>query len=211
MGASMNFESLVLVYFIIAMNFLINRLDSFSCNLHKVLMSSMWIKHVFNLVMTFFVIVIFTRNNPIKPIILIAFTLIIYALFMLITRCDYRFLAVFMIIMTGLMYLEAERAYVVHVQTQKNKEDIDDDDAAEIAKEIQSVQCGLQIVSLVIVLLGVVVYIGQHSREYGKDWSWKLFWLGVSTCKGGELDTAHVDSNIVNDFLGGLVKLCQCI
>jgi hypothetical protein len=144
----------------------------------------MYVKHGFNLLAVFFVLVIFTRSKPVHPSLLIGISVVMYIFFIMLTRCDFVFLMGFMICVTVVFYIEADKQYKLATEDKK-------------AEKIQGI---LYIVSVVFVLLGVLVYLGKHSREYKKNWDWNKFILGVSKCAGN----GSRSKSILEDFKDGM-------
>lgn len=197
-------ESLILVYVLVAINFLFNKLKDFSCHVQNIASDSLLVKHGLNLIGVFFVIVIFTRSTPIKPVLLVMVTFLMYGFFILITRCDYRFLFLFLAIMVLVMYLEAEKSYSKSL-IRKN-ESIDVKKEEEYIRKYSLAQNVLHICSVTVVLIGVIVYIGSHSREYRREWSWFKFWWGSKACKG---NGTPIKKSLMMDFVEGLKRLTK--
>jgi hypothetical protein len=188
-------DGLLLLYFLIAINFLFSKMKDFNCQVQKIINDSVSIKHILNLLAVFFILVLFTRSTPMHPLIYIAVTFVMYLFFILITKCDYRFLGGFLVCMTIMFYLEADKLY----KLSKNPENAED-----IKNNYNKYELYIQYLSIFFVIIGVIIYIGQHSREYKHDWKWRYFWLGLPTCKGnGAIDSKR----IVKDITDGAKKL----
>ena len=188
-------EGLLVVYFLVAINFLFNKLKDFSCHVQRITTENLYVKHGLNIIAVFFLLVIFTRGNPMPPNFIVAATFVMYGFFILITRCEYRFLAVFLTCMVIVFYIEATKAYKLS-QNPPNKE--------ELKKKYEKTQVEIQIFSFVVVVVGVLVYIGQHVKEYKDTWDWHTFWVGVNKCAGnGSMQNA----NILNDLTLGIRKM----
>lgn len=192
-------ETILIVYFLVAINFLFNRLKDFSCHTQTWLTKNLIAKHLFNIAAIFFVIVLFTRSNPVHPIILIILTFAMYAFFMVITRCDHRFLTVFLVSMVIVFLIEAYKSYY----KQKDKETNTEDPYRQ--KVLLATQLTVQVMSILIVFFGFFVYVGQKSREYPK-WNWNKFWLGVHKCKGNSL-SHKLHRDVFTDFLHGIKRI----
>lgn len=193
-------QSLVLVYMLVAVNFMFARLKDFSCNVSALVTGNMAVKHGLNLVATFFVLVLLTKSTPpIHPLLLVGLTVAMYAFFMLITRCDYRFLAAFVVLTTVVFYIEASKMYAVKTKRADETEE-------GVQTKFTRAQVALQVLSFACVLLGTLVYIGQHTREYSRDWSWYKFWVGKPACAGNGTFDASLGVNLV-DGLARLFKV----
>lgn len=186
-------EGFIIVYFIVALNFLFNKLKDFSCNVQGIWNNHISFRHILNIIAVFFLLVLFTRSTPIAPYWLILATFLMYLFFILITRCEFTFLMIFIVCMISVFYLEAHKSYKMSLNP-PNKE--------EIKTNIEKIQLIIQIFSLIIVFIGVLIYIGQHVREFGDDWNWKLFWLGVTKCAGDGVPVITKPSLLANTGLG---------
>jgi hypothetical protein len=107
------------------------------------------------------------------PSFLVASTFVMYGFFMIITKCYYTYLSGFLLCMVLVFYLEAQKNYEISKDPSKSD---------EVMKKYGKPQLLLHVISMVLVFIGFFVYLGQHSREYKKTWSWRKFWLGVKTC-----------------------------
>lgn len=192
-------ETILIVYFLVAINFLFNRLKDFSCHTQTWLHDNLMAKHLFNAAAIFFVIVLFTRSNPIHPAILVVLTVTMYAFFMVIMRCDHRFLAAFMACMVIVFLLEAWKVY------KKKQEEKEPAPSPKKGDALLKAQLAIQAISIAIVFIGFFVYVGQKSREYPR-WSWRLFWIGVQKCKGNKL-AARLQRSVGRDFVDGVKKI----
>lgn len=166
-------EGVILVYFLVAINFLFNKMKDFSCHVQGIVNENMFVKHGINILGVFFLLVLFTRSTPMPPSFLVGATFVMYGFFMVITKCYYTYLGGFLLCMAVVFYLEAQKNYEISKDPAK---------ASEIKKKYEKPQFVLHGISMVLVFIGFFVYLGQHSREYKRGWSWKKFWLGVKTC-----------------------------
>lgn len=182
-------NAILLVYILVALNFMFNKLKDFSCHIQTWHANSLISRHSFNLIGTYFVIVLFTRSTPIHPLLLFALTFGMYAFFLLVTRCDHRFLLAFVIFMCGIFAIESYKNYYKDPEQNKN---------------LTHVQTALQITSFLIVLAGFIIYVGQKSREY-PTWKWRKFWLGTKKCKGNQL-AKHLQKTLLRDFADGVKR-----
>lgn len=169
-------EGFIIIYIIVAVNFMMGKMKDFSCSVQSLVTDNLVAKHLFNMVAVFFLIVIFTRSAPVPPLTIVGVTVLMYAYFILLTKCDVTFLIGFIVCMCVIFYIEADKNYKL-TKTQ------DKDEKEQITNTSQQQQIYINVVAIVFVLIGVLVYIGQHSLEYQKNWSWTTFFLGVSKCQ----------------------------
>lgn len=193
----MEIEGLIVIYFLVIINLLFGKLKDFSCNMQNIITNNLSVKHILNIVGVFFLLVLFTRSSPINPNILLLITGIMYILFLFITRCDYRCLFIFVFCMVIVFYLETRKLYIISkTDNEINKK--------KIKKNHEKYQLLIEIVSLLIVIIGVLIYIGQHSREYTDTWDWKIFWFGVVKCRSNSMP---IVKSINGDIIDGIRRV----
>ncbi len=101
----------MLLFLLASLNFMFGRLKEFSCETQE-LLKTVWVRHAFNMAGLFFVLVIFTRSSPVlSPPKLFGMVFVLYSLFLVICRCDARFLAVILALLVAIFYLEAMRMW----------------------------------------------------------------------------------------------------
>lgn len=192
----MDFENVIILYFLVVINLLFGKLKDFSCNMQGVINDSVFVRHFLNIVGVFFVLVLFTRTTPTNPLILVLATFVMYIFFILITRCDYRCVFIFLFCMLLVFYLEAHKNFVTYK--------LPDQEKKEERKKYATIQYIIEVISLVCVIIGVLIYMGQHSREYKRNWNWNLFWFGTLKCKGNGVPKLK---SIKHDTYDGLRRL----
>jgi hypothetical protein len=206
MGGGSLSEGLLVVYMLVGVNFLFGRMKDFSCEAQGWLASSAWVRHALNFCAVFFMLVIFTRSSPlVPPPALVGVAALICAFFLLMMRCDVRFLAASIALLMALFYVEAMRAYdrkqaQAQAQAQAEQEDRD--------RALVRVQLLLQGAVLATVAAGCLVYIGQHAREYRGAWSWTTFWFGTqdNKCRG---DGSGAARSVARDLRDGARRLAR--
>lgn len=189
-------QGILLLYFLVSVNFLFNKMKDFSCHVQTIVNKNLVAKHGLNILAVFFVLVLFTRSLPVHPLILIGLTFVMYVFFLLITKCDYKFLTGFLLCMVIVFYIEAHKLYKVTQEPQN---------AEAIKEKYSAMQMYIQILSIVLVLFGFVIYIGQHAREYKDTWNWKKFWIGVAKCS----ENGSYETNVFKDFDDGIKRLVK--
>lgn len=169
-------RTILVLYMLAGINLLFSRLKEYSCDTQELFMSSVWVRHIYNFIGVFFLLVLFTRSQPLMhPVALLGVALLICVVFVLMTRCDHRFLVTAVMALAAVFFLEAWIAY--------ERKRVPEGDR-EHTKLMMKAQYVLEAVIAVLIVVGCIVYIGQHSREYrGGQWSWKTFWLGTSDHK----------------------------
>jgi hypothetical protein len=192
----MVFENVIILYFLVVINLLFGKLKDFSCNMQGVINDSVFVRHMLNIIGVFFLLVLFTRTTPINPLILVLATFVMYIFFILITRCDYRFVFVFIFCMLIVFYIEAQKNFTTDKLPDNNKK--------EERKKYEKIQYIVEVISVVCVIIGVLIYMGQHSREYKNNWNWNLFWFGTLKCRGNGVP---VLKSIREDSIDGIIRL----
>jgi hypothetical protein len=181
---------------LVGISFLFNRLKDFSCSAQRIFNAHLYVRHIFNMVAIFFMVVLFTRNNPVPPYIVIEFSLGMYVFFIMLTRCDFRFICAYFFIVLVIFYIEAQKSWL-KVQ---NPDSVD-----ERIKRKTLAQMILKCIALTVVLIGCIVYIGQKSRHHtGTHWSWGRFFLGAEMCADVP---QRVQKTVGADFVAGLERI----
>ena len=187
-------ESIFVIYILIALNFLMNKLKDYSCHVQRIYNKNMFVRHGLNLVSTFFLLVIFTRSNPIHPYIIVFASILLNIFFIVITRCHYLFLGIFIVLMIIVFYLESAKSYDISKQKEKKE---------QIEYQYSKYQFQIQLLSFIVIFIGLLVYIGQHAIEYKDTWSWYKFWVGVNSCKGNGVQ----ETDILMNAMTGVHKI----
>lgn len=184
----------IVLYLLVSISFLLNRLKDFSCSTQRMIQNNILVRHLFNIIAIFFMVVLFTRNNPIHPKMVLLMTIGMYIMFIFITRCDFRFIVIYLILVTVVFYLEAQKSYA----RKKNDQDPN-------IQCITRTQMILKSVAFGIVLIGCIIYIGQKSRHHEKgSWSWVRFFLGSEVCSDVP---QRVSKDVLSDFVEGLRRV----
>lgn len=180
------YNSLFILYLLISCNFLA---QLFSCNLQKLLTSSMYAKHFFGfLTMLFCIIFVDSKiQKESKYLEGIVYTIIFYLWFWITTKTQYY---VTMIIFTFLLII-----YILQLHKNKLDQEIVDDitsiQAQNKVKQISQINTAkhvLGVIAFIVTISGFVSYYYNKTKEYnGIDgnpkWSTEKFILGTNQCK----------------------------
>ena len=191
---------LLVIYILVIINFMLSKMKDFSCHVQNIFEDNLYVKHGFNLLAIFFVLVIFTRSKPVSPNVLIGLSVGMYIFFIMLTRCDFMFLVGFMMCVTVVFYIEADKQYRAAAG---GNDGVSESEREQLVKRAEKIQGILYIISVGLVLLGLLVYIGSHSREYKKNWSWRKFIWGVSKCKGN----GSQSKSVLEDMKDGVKRI----
>ena len=170
--------SVFVVLLIISGNFLGELMP---CRVRKELSENMWLKHFFGyLTLVFFAVLTVFKNSNINVLIL---SFIIYLYFLLLSKTNWRFWMAVVFLLGVAYFIYVWKTSVYDVMLEKN--DIiyinSNKDLKMIADTIQNVSV---ILAFILTIIGVIVYLGNKKREYGKDFSYTYFYLGKPECKG---------------------------
>lgn len=198
--ADIDYTNLV-VYLLVAISFFFNRFKDFSCSTQNLFANNIVIRHVFNLISVFFMIVLLTRTTPVNPRYVILFTLCVYCIFILLTRCDVRFIVVYFVLATIIFYIETEKSFLTVKYPQK-------EDSHPLQITLSHVQIVIETLSVIAVIIGCLIYIGQKSAIHGnKNWNWMTFFLGTVKCSS---TPKRLPRDISLDLVEGLRRVFNC-
>lgn len=155
----------------------------FPCRIQDTFEKNIWLQHVLGFfTMLFFVLLTFPRDDksPINLSQLMSSTGLLYVSFILLTRTP---AWVWLIVFVSFLFI-----YLLELQKENMKiEKTNNENKADIKKKIDNyslTQDILASISGVLVLFGVMIYIGEKKLEYKKDFSYQKFIFGTPTCKG---------------------------
>jgi len=156
-------------------------LQIFPCRLQNALNNNMYLKHLLGFFTLLFIVVLNSSLKNRKDIVLKS--LVLYIFFILLTKTDYNFLIVILILL-GLSYV----IFLEKDRLEKHK----DNNSSELATEentenkINFYENAINIIYIVIILItfvGVLVYMGEKKLEYKKSFNYITFFIGKTDCK----------------------------
>jgi len=166
-----NLFCIFIFFLIVSANFLA---QLFPCRLQYVLVSNMFVKHLFGLFTMIFFVVLSSgiKNKNILNILKNAS--ILYFIFMLITKCQiYLFFIIILLLAT---------TYIINIikedEIESNKKELNEDNIYDKITFI------LYILIIIFIILGVLLYMGEKKLEYKKDFNYITFFIGKTVCKG---------------------------
>lgn len=195
-------QPLFTLYLIIAAGFVG---ELFGCRIQHFLKGHMLMKHVIGFLTLHFFITLASNNEDISEDTIknnFAYSLFIYALFILSTRVKYQFFWVFITLL--LIY------YTLEVLNHRRRELINKPTYPEENKEQQMKRIELYdkiktylLYGIVITLvIGFIVYLGEKRVEYGKNFTWHKFIVGQTSCRQSEVDSSLVKNLEIGLGLG---------
>ena len=166
-----NYNFIFTLYLIIAVNFLV---QIFSCNLQKHLHSNMYLKHLIGFFTLFFFITL-AKNTPSDDEYLyfrrLGTTILLYFIFVFSTKLTHITFWIFIILVCVNFII---RNYMESLDPEKFKEKIE---KLELASDI------VTLISVVVLIIGFIIYYMEKRQEYGKEFDHEIFLVGVRKCK----------------------------
>jgi len=151
----------------------------FPCQIQKLFTESMYHKHILAFFTLFFAIVLSSSTNEKISTNLLTKTLLLYLLFIFITRMDKNFFILFIIIL-GVKYV-LENEY----------EDISDEDTVK-KNNIKYINNILTYALVIIGIIGFLFYYGEKKYEYGSRFNYLTFLVGKVKCEGNIMKTNYI-------------------
>ena len=154
-------------------------LQIFPCRLQNALNSNMYLKHLFGFFTLLFVVVINSSLKNRKYIFLKS--LLLYIFFILLTKTDYNFLIVILILLglTYVIFLEKDR---LENEKDKNPNTKTPDEDKKISFYTNIINI-IYIVIILFTIVGVFAYMGEKKLEYKKSFNYITFFIGKTDCK----------------------------
>lgn len=162
-----------------------------SCRTQKLFGKSMVSKHVIALIsLYFFVVISDSKLQQYNPVITLLGTFLIYVYFLCMAKVEARYFIITLFILTVIAFFQIYRQYL------KKK---DDNELGKIERSIKQnidkIQTCLIIISLLITLIGLLVYMGMKKIEYNKDFKYNTFFIGKPVCADNLLGKTPPDIN----------------
>jgi hypothetical protein len=162
---------LFLLFLTISGNFLA---PLFSCQVQELFTTSIYHKHILAFCTLFFAIVL--ASNPVKDLtLLFRKTILLYLLFILITRMDKNFFLLFLFTLAS--------KYILDIKIKNLPEDT----PQTIKDNYNKIDKVLDYVLIVVGIVGFLIYFGEKRYEYGKNFDFITFIFGKTICKSNKL------------------------
>ncbi len=170
---------LFLLFLTISGNFLA---QLFPCQVQELFTTSIFHKHILAFFTLFFAIVLASDSTN-NLTLLFRKTILLYLLFVLITRMDKNFFLLFLFILAAKYLLE------------KEIDNLPKDTPEKTLNKYSQLNKLLQYSLIIIGIAGFVIYLGEKKYEYGKDFDFNTFIFGKTVCKGTKLkNTSYLNS-----------------
>ena len=166
-------KSVFVLYLIIACNFLAN---TFGCKTQKLLNNNMFVKHLIGFLTLFFFITIVTASSSDSKDENIFFkkltaAVLLYVVFLASTRTKGIFFNIFLSLIGA--------NFLIHMYT----DTLDKEKFKERIEKLKKYARWLNILAVIVLVIGVIIYTMEKKREYVGKWSTHKFIFGNINCK----------------------------
>ncbi len=169
---------------IISANFLA---QLFPCRLQKLLNNNIYIKHLFSfLTLLFFVVLTAPLDDKSLQNIFYK-SLILYIWFILIMRTDpYIFILLLLVIAIIYILILKENELKADLENQNKQKDNNQEKINKINEQItfiKNINQNLLYASIILTVIGFILYMGEKKCEYKKNFCYLTFIFGRPSCK----------------------------
>lgn len=189
---------------IISANFLA---QLFPCRFQKALSNNMYVKHIFGLLtLNFFVTLTLPEYNS-SLYETFKSSSLLYLLFIIITNIDTTifYIVVFLSGISYLIYLNTNVIQKKMDEIAETPDTVDNARAHNLSKETgpilkdqlyysHTVSHYLNMISMVLIAFGFIVYLGKKKYEYKKDFHFLTFMFGRPTCIDKSPDVSYMQA-----------------
>lgn len=144
-----------------------------NCDVRRFMDGNGLLRHLITLLAFFFLFTIVDGNNKSDLLTTWVKTLIIYVLFVLMTKSKWYF------VIPVIALLLADQSLKRHLGFKKNNGHVEEQEEKRILKASEVINW----VVVGVIIVGCVHYMYLQYTEYGKDFSFALFFLGTDKCK----------------------------
>lgn len=178
------------IVLIISVNFLGTLLP---CRFKNIIENNMIVKHLFGFFIALFLILLSTPFIE-KDFTIILKSLLVYTIFILMTKTDiYVFLILLFISVASYSLVVIKAQYIEQNNIGKSKLD-------KTIKTINTIVGVLYNFFIIILVVGVLVYMGEQKIEYKNNFSYVTFFLGNTNCVNNKKPNIPVMEKIKNIF-----------
>ena len=159
-------KSILLVVLSLSGNFFAEILG---CNTQQLLSSSMFFKHLLQLISIYISMDIY--DSKIKhPITKLKNTLLLYSIFIMFNKMNIYFTAIVSLLILAIFIINN---YIEYYKTIRKD-----------TKTLEKINKIISYVSLFTILIGFIIYYLDKKGEYSKNWDMYKFIFGIPNCKG---------------------------
>lgn len=168
-GSFDEMSALAALYLWLMFNYLQSLLN---CDLQKILHENVYVKHLLGLIAFYFLFTVLDPNNNVSVGTIFVKTLVVYILFMMITKSKWYFA------MTAVGLLLVDQILKNHISYLQKK------DATVDVKKYEKARFSIEMLMIAVIVLGYIHYFILQRRDYKGEFSWLKFIFGTKTCKG---------------------------
>jgi hypothetical protein len=161
-----NIKALFLLYLAICAGFLANTMN---CSIHKIMKNNIFVKHIVVFVLVYFTIN-FASGKNLSPIAIFRNTLVIYSLYILLSKQNYKFF-LFNSLLIFIIYL-------IIIQKDYEKEN---NDLKNQEKYILFIK-RLQQILMIFLIVGFIIYFRKQYSDHSNNFSYITFLFGNIKC-----------------------------
>jgi hypothetical protein len=175
-------RNVFLLYIVLAARFLDPLLPCYSV---RFIDSSMWIRHLLGFLTLLFVAVVAdTELDEYIPLgSVIAVSVIIYTWFLFSSKMTANWWLALVILLAGVYLID-----IYQTREEKKRESPKTKETIGIVKDV------LLGTSMIVTLVGFLIYVGEKKLEYKSDFSYVTLLLGTPTCKNTPNKTPYLES-----------------
>jgi len=207
-------NGLFIFYVIVAANCITTML---SCDLQRILNDNMWVKNAIAFMTIYFSVILVntTDENEKQPMKLLMSTLLLYALFLVTTHCNFRFFVAAVVCMFIIYISQDFRKWLEQLSAGVTAESSRAKHEGKklidlIIKIINYIQIYAQVIIVGIFFVGFIVNLGEQSLKNRGSWNWTKYFLDIP-CR--DTNTGAVGRQLYNEyhnrglFIAGLKRL----
>ena len=147
----------------------------FPCRLQRNLSNNIFLKHFFGFATMLFFVVLSTPLKNQDVLIIIRKSLMLYILFIMIIKTDYRFF-IAIIILLAVLYLRMLKKYELIAM-------LDDEDIKDPTIDTMIYINNIIFISVIVLtIIGFFIYMGEKKYEYKNKFSYINFLFGIYKC-----------------------------
>ena len=173
------------------------------CRLKKLLTENIFIKHFFCLLTLIFFVSLTESQYSGKKLSQIIFrSILLYIIFMFLIKTDYRFFIIILILLAFIYLIKLKNDEIIQDIENEKKNIIKNNSLSEdeekiiltninfniekyikLQNNLYKIKNILIIITLILILFGFIIYLGQKKYEYKDKFSYIVFLFGKSKCK----------------------------
>lgn len=167
---SSNIRAVFLIFLAVSANFVGNTLN---CSIQKILINNAAVRHLFVILIIYFTID-FTSKSSMDPIQILQNTLLIYVLFIVLTKQTYEMFIVNILLIFFI--------YICHITKQYIEQHKEEKDLKYNAETVTLINNYLQNILFITLIIGFVIYFNKEYNDHRKNFNIITFLVGLNRC-----------------------------